>query len=97
EIGARHVTPGYLSQIAPQPTPNRSGGEPIHARHTLETRTGSGANRRTRPSHGIFPAGIAGVYDAYEDSPVRSIDNIEHLPVNDPMLLVPLGRTRIAK
>jgi long-chain alkane monooxygenase len=39
---------------------------------------------------GIFLADIVGVYDVYKDSPAASILNTVQLPVNDPMLVVPV-------
>jgi alkanesulfonate monooxygenase SsuD/methylene tetrahydromethanopterin reductase-like flavin-dependent oxidoreductase (luciferase family) len=39
---------------------------------------------------GIFLADIVGVYDVYKDSPEASILNTVQLPVNDPMLVVPV-------
>jgi FMN-dependent oxidoreductase (nitrilotriacetate monooxygenase family) len=39
---------------------------------------------------GIFLADIVGVYDVYKDSPAASIVNTVQLPVNDPMLVVPV-------
>jgi long-chain alkane monooxygenase len=39
---------------------------------------------------GVFLADIVGVYDVYKDSPGPSILNTVQLPVNDPMLVVPV-------
>jgi alkanesulfonate monooxygenase SsuD/methylene tetrahydromethanopterin reductase-like flavin-dependent oxidoreductase (luciferase family) len=39
---------------------------------------------------GIFLADIIGVYDVYKDSPAPSILNTVQIPVNDPMLVVPV-------
>jgi long-chain alkane monooxygenase len=39
---------------------------------------------------GIFLADIVGVYDVYKDSPAPSILNTVQIPVNDPMLVVPV-------
>jgi FMN-dependent oxidoreductase (nitrilotriacetate monooxygenase family) len=39
---------------------------------------------------GIFLADIVGVYDVYKDNPAPSILNTVQIPVNDPMLVVPV-------
>ncbi len=48
------------------------------------------AHRGTRTVRRIFLADIVGVYDVYKDSPAPSILNTVQLPVNDPMLVVPV-------
>jgi FMN-dependent oxidoreductase (nitrilotriacetate monooxygenase family) len=39
---------------------------------------------------GIFLADIVGVYDVYKGSPAPSLENAVQVPVNDPMLVVPV-------
>jgi FMN-dependent oxidoreductase (nitrilotriacetate monooxygenase family) len=39
---------------------------------------------------GIFLADIVGIYDVYKDNPAPSIANSVQIPVNDPMLVVPV-------
>jgi alkanesulfonate monooxygenase SsuD/methylene tetrahydromethanopterin reductase-like flavin-dependent oxidoreductase (luciferase family) len=39
---------------------------------------------------GIFLADILGVYDVYKDGPAPSIANAVQVPVNDPLLVMPV-------